>query len=116
MQPARDEVVQNLTVPASAASASARRGAMMSLPSWPPCPRGSPKSSVVRTRAEDREDESAAPFAARRTRPPHLLRGASRVTVRRIPRAVVRRGVIESGSRSKGGSLAGVRRISAQKG
>ena len=33
MQPAREDVVQNLTVPASAASASARHGAMMSLPS-----------------------------------------------------------------------------------
>ena len=46
MQPARDEVVWNLTVPASAASASARRGAMMSFPSWAPWPRASPKSSV----------------------------------------------------------------------
>ena len=46
MQPAREEVVWNLTVPASAASASARRGAMMSLPSWLPWPRASPKSSM----------------------------------------------------------------------
>jgi hypothetical protein len=46
MQPARQDVVWNLTVPASAATASARRGAMMSLPSWPPLPRASPKSSV----------------------------------------------------------------------
>ena len=44
MQPARAEVVQSVTVPASAATASARRGAMMSIPSWLPWPRGSPKS------------------------------------------------------------------------
>ena len=46
MQPAREDVVQNLTRPASAASASARRGARMSFPSCEPCPRASPKSSV----------------------------------------------------------------------
>src|ERR671919_2411897 len=45
MQPARQDVVWNLTVPASAATARARRGAMMSLPSCAPLPRASPKSS-----------------------------------------------------------------------
>ena len=105
MQPARDEVVQNLTVPASAASASARRGAMMSLPSWLPCPRGSPKSSVY----------DAAPSTGKTSRgtPPDGDAAAApaprsiAVTARRIPRAVFRRGVIKSGSRSKRGSLAG---------
>src|SRR5919199_133509 len=45
MQPARGEVVQNLTVPRSAATAGARRSARMSFPWCGPFPRGSPKSS-----------------------------------------------------------------------
>ena len=46
MQPARADVVRNLTLPASAATASERLVAMMSLPSCAPLPRGAPKSSV----------------------------------------------------------------------
>src|SRR5262245_56530561 len=46
MQPAREDVVQNLTFPASAATAAERQVVTMSLPSWGPCPRGAPKSSV----------------------------------------------------------------------
>src|SRR6266536_6198247 len=50
MQPAELELVQILTVPASAATASAFRGAMMSLPWCGPCGRGAPKSFVYCTR------------------------------------------------------------------
>src|SRR2546421_5541446 len=46
MQPAVAEVVQNSTLPASAARASARFGAIMSIPWCAPPARGSPKSSV----------------------------------------------------------------------
>ena len=46
MQPADAEVVQNLTFPASAARASDRFAAMMSIPWWGPPARGCPKSSV----------------------------------------------------------------------
>ena len=45
MQPARDEPKWKRTRPASAASASARRGARMSIPSCVPWGRGAPKSS-----------------------------------------------------------------------
>src|SRR5919197_5009718 len=45
MQPALAEVVQNLTVPLSAATAIAFRGARMSMPWWGPPARGWPKSS-----------------------------------------------------------------------
>ena len=45
MQPALAEVVQSLTVPSSAATASARFGAMMSFPWCGPPGRGAPKSS-----------------------------------------------------------------------
>src|SRR6266542_3821342 len=45
MQPAAEEVVQNLTLPDSTATAAALRGAMMSFPSWRPWARASPKSS-----------------------------------------------------------------------
>src|SRR2546421_763095 len=45
MQPAVAEVVQTLTFPASAATASARFGARRSLPWCGPPARGSPKSS-----------------------------------------------------------------------
>ena len=48
MQPARAEVVQNLTFPASTATTGDFLGARMSLPSWRPCGRGSPKSFVYR--------------------------------------------------------------------
>jgi len=44
MQPAFADVVQNLTVPLSAATASARLGASKSFPSCVPLPRASPKS------------------------------------------------------------------------
>ena len=46
MQPALALVVQNSTLPASAASARFRFGAMMSIPWWAPPARASPKSSV----------------------------------------------------------------------
>ena len=46
MQPADDELVQYLIFPASAATATVRRGAMMSVPSWLPCQRASPQSFV----------------------------------------------------------------------
>ena len=46
MQPARAEVVWNLTLPASVATTGDFLGARMSLPSCVPCGRGSPKSFV----------------------------------------------------------------------
>src|SRR5919204_2869754 len=49
MQPALAELVQNSTLPASAASASARFGAMMSIPWCGPPARASPKSSEYDT-------------------------------------------------------------------
>ena len=42
MQPARAEVVQNLIVPSSAATAGERQVVTMSFPAWRPWPRGSP--------------------------------------------------------------------------
>ena len=45
MQPARDDVVQNLTLPSSAATAGERQVVRMSLPACRPWPRGSPQSS-----------------------------------------------------------------------
>src|SRR5215218_7326233 len=50
MHPALAECVQNLTLPASVATARARRGAMMSLPSCGPSERGAPQSFVYWTR------------------------------------------------------------------
>src|SRR5829696_9461862 len=92
MQPARDEVVQNFTVPASAANASARRGAIKSLPSCRPCPRGSPKSFVYET-------DPSTGKTIRGTLPPGDAAAAAApksiaVRARRVPRAVFRRGVI----------------------
>src|SRR4051794_6436553 len=49
MQPAWEEVVQKLTVPASTATASCRLPAIRSFPSWRPVPRASPKSSEYDT-------------------------------------------------------------------
>src|SRR5215208_261017 len=49
MQPADPECVQNLTLPASAATAKALRGAIKSFPSCAPCERGAPKSFVYCT-------------------------------------------------------------------
>jgi hypothetical protein len=46
MQPAFADVVQNLTVPDSTATATERFGAIRSLPSCVPVPRASPKSFV----------------------------------------------------------------------
>ena len=46
MQPAVAECVQNLILPASAARARARFGAMMSIPWCGPAARGAPKSSL----------------------------------------------------------------------
>jgi hypothetical protein len=46
MQPAAGDVVQNLIVPGSTATASDRFGAIRSFPSWRPPARASPKSSV----------------------------------------------------------------------
>ena len=46
MQPADDDDVQYLILPASAATAIVRRGAMMSVPSWLPCQRAAPQSFV----------------------------------------------------------------------
>jgi hypothetical protein len=46
MQPAGAEVVQNLIFPSSTATTGDFLGARMSLPSWRPCARGSPKSFV----------------------------------------------------------------------
>ena len=46
MQPALAELVQNVTLPSSAATASDFLAAMMSLPWWGRPPRGSPKSFV----------------------------------------------------------------------
>jgi hypothetical protein len=45
MQPAPADVVQNVTVPLSTATASWRFAAMRSFPGWGSAPRGSPKSS-----------------------------------------------------------------------
>ena len=44
MQPAEEDDVQYFTLPASAATAIVRRGAMMSVPWWLPCQRASPQS------------------------------------------------------------------------
>jgi hypothetical protein len=46
MQPAVAERLQNSTLPASAASARLRFGAIMSIPWWTPPARASPKSSL----------------------------------------------------------------------
>src|SRR5829696_951225 len=89
MQPAFADVVQNLTVPGSTATAVERFGAIRSLPSWEPVPRASPKSFVYvapprtgkiscGTFASGRAPAGAAPTTAART---------MRI---RNPRAVVR--------------------------
>src|SRR4249919_2413711 len=64
MQPAVAECVQNLILPASVATASARRGAMMSFPSCGPCGRGAPKSFVYCTRPTTGKTKRAALTAA----------------------------------------------------
>src|SRR6266536_1968669 len=91
MQPARADVVQNLTLPSSVATTVAFLGARTSFPSWRPCGRGSPKSFVYRygpttgntiglgTPSCRSSDANAGPAA----------RAAA--TMVRIPRAAVRR-------------------------
>src|SRR3990170_294739 len=108
MQPARDEVVWNLPVPASEASASARRGAMMSFPSCEPWPRASPKSFCQRASPSTGKTSCGTFAAGDAVAAPAASRSASPVAsrARRAPRAVVvRAGVIGTGSSSKGGSL-----------
>ena len=70
MQPAREEVMWNLTVPASAASASAWRGAMMSLPSWRTLAARVAEVVDVARLAEHGEDERRHLCRGRRGRRP----------------------------------------------
>src|ERR671919_357824 len=100
MQPALRDVVQNLTVPASAATASARFGAMMSFPSCRRLPRGSPKSSMYvdgpTTGKISRGTFVVAADAVPASRPPE------RTAARRMLRAVFRGFTRGAGSELEG--------------
>src|SRR5215204_6530552 len=106
MQPAREDVVQKLTFPASTATAGALRVDMRSFPSCEPCPRASPKSSLY-VAAPTIGKISAGTFAVAPDTPTARPRDAKRR--RKTPRAVVRWRGIGSGSRSKGRNLSRVR-------
>ena len=121
MQPAGAEVVQNLILPASTATASALLGARMSLPSWVPLRRGSPKSSCTCTGPDDGEDDLAATLLrlgelraaadAAGVGPGCAASGPSGRSreSRERPLGLSSGGVaLGSGSRSKGGTLAQV--------
>src|SRR3954471_1439161 len=89
MQPALADVVQNLTFPASAATAIAFRAAMMSLPWCGPPARASPKSSVYSASPTTGKTSfgvaarSARAVATRTTaRPARRRRGVARAVVR----------------------------------
>src|SRR4029453_3332049 len=92
MQPALAEVVQNLTVPGSAAVAIAFRGATMSIPGWAqPCARASPKSSrndAGPTRGKT--SRGTAPLVPADPTPARLAARPT-ATASNTPRAVVRR-------------------------
>src|SRR5215203_2286533 len=94
MQPARQDVVQNLTVPASTATATDFLAAMMSLPSWRPDPRASPKSSVYVTGPTSGKIRRGTPAADADAGPPS--RTTAKRTTKRL-RAVSRRGAIRTG-------------------
>src|SRR5438067_3039604 len=110
MQPAVAELVQNLIFPASAARASARLGARMSIPWCGPPGLGAPKSSMYSTGPSTGKTIVCGGCAgAAGTRPyPAVALPATRVTrpasVRaRVPRVVVRKRVTGG---PKGGTLA----------
>src|SRR5215211_5311403 len=103
MQPAREDVVQNFTVPASAATATDFFAAMMSVAWWGLEPRGDQKSSMYVV-GPITGKMSLGTLAAAAVPGP-----ASRTTVKRTTRrlrAVRRRGAIGTGSRSRRGTLA----------
>src|SRR5215471_15556122 len=92
MQPARAEVVQNLIRPSSTATTGAFFGARMSLPSWRPWPRGSPKSFVYRygpTTGKTIGLAVTAPPDCAETAAAPATRAAARIAT--TPRTVLRR-------------------------
>src|SRR5262245_36810830 len=92
MQPARAEVVQNLIRPDSIATTGAFLGARMSLPSWLPWPRGSPKSFVYRygpTTGNTIVPAGTAPSECGEAAAGPATRAAARIAM--TPRTVLRR-------------------------
>src|SRR4029453_10333324 len=107
MQPARADVVQNFTLPGSAATAIVRRGAIRSLPWWVPLYLAAPKSFVNATAPTiGKMRRGTAPDGAAETTPVRPI-AVTATAATMSPRAVVRREATYRSSRSEAKTLAG---------